>query len=71
MVNSVGVAVSDETHTVQDAAQSPGSVVVVPRRWLRFLRRCLGLGPGRYLVVLSVYGDGTDWSVQEVGRVEK
>ena len=51
-------------------AGSMASVMRVPQRWIRFLRRCLTLRPGRYMIVLSVYSDRCDWSVQEVGKVE-
>ena len=51
-------------------AESVASVMRVPQRWIRFLRRCLQLRPGRYMIVISVYNDRCDWSVQEVGKVE-
>ena len=38
-------------------AGSMASVIRVPQRWIRFLRRCLTLRPGRYMIVLSVYSD--------------
>lgn len=47
------------------------SVITVQRRWLNFLRRCRGLQPGRYIIVLTVDSQACDWSLQEVGRVEK
>lgn len=60
MTTDVRVAATSETD----------SVVVVPARWLRFLRRCLGLPPGRYVFVVSVYSTATDWSVLSIGKVE-
>lgn len=52
------------------AIMSSASVITVQRRWLKFLRRCLGLSQGRYIIVLSVSNQDCDWSVQEVGKVE-
>ena len=49
---------------------SSATVITVQRRWLKFLRRCLGLSQGRYIIVLSVSNQNCDWSVQEVGKVE-
>lgn len=49
---------------------SAATVITVQRRWLKFLRRCLGLAQGRYIIVLSVSNQDCDWSVQEVGKVE-
>jgi hypothetical protein len=46
------------------------SVVRVPQRWLRFLRKCLHLRPGRYMIVVSVYSEECDWSIIEAGKVE-
>lgn len=58
--------------TEQDLAiMSSASMMTVPRRWLKFLRRCLGLNQGRYIIVLSVGNQECDWSVQEVGKVER
>lgn len=54
-----------------EGATIAGSILTVPGRWLKFLRRCLGLQPGRYILVLTVERDRTDWSVQEVGKIEK
>lgn len=45
--------------------------VVVPVRWLRLLRRLMGLPSGRYVIVLSVSTDHCDWSVTDAGRVER
>ena len=40
--------------------------------WLRkFIARVLGLQPGRYTIVLSVYRDTCDWTVQQIGKIEK
>ncbi len=50
---------------------SQASVVTVPRRWLKFLRRVMGLSPGRYQLVLSVQADRCDWTVVELGRIER
>lgn len=47
-----------------------GSVITVPVRWLRLLRRLLALQNGRYILVLTVADDHCDWSVQDVGKVE-
>ncbi len=40
--------------------------------WIvKLMRRLLGLQPGRYLIVLSVMGDGWDWSISEAGKIEE
>lgn len=61
-----------EPHLLVEPAETGvvASVMRVPQRWIRFLRRCLQLRPGRYLIVITVHNDRCDWSVQEVGRVE-
>jgi hypothetical protein len=35
------------------------------------MRRVLGLPPGRYFIVVPVSGDNCDWSVQQVGKMER
>lgn len=55
----------------ESTIMSSASVMMVQRRWLKFLRRCLGLSQGRYIIVLSVGNQDCDWSVQEVGKVEQ
>lgn len=74
-------ALHDEQHILThsgahaDAGAAPAqrerAVLRVPKRWLRFLRRVLGLPPGRYIIVVSVSSDACDWSVQQVGKVER
>ena len=63
----------DEHHVVLPTGSDAGerAALSVPSRWLRFLRRVLGLPPGRYIIVVSVSGDYCDWSVQQVGKVER
>lgn len=71
----------DEHHVVMptgaqaDAARAPAlrerDVLHVPKHWLRFMRRALGLPPGRYIIVVSVSEDTCDWSVRQVGKVER
>lgn len=62
-----------ESHSFVEPAEAGAvaSVMRVPQRWIRFLRRCLQLRPGRYMIVVSVYNDRCDWSITEVGRVEQ
>lgn len=66
-----------EKHSLVEAVDavsiaSPSeSVVRVPQRWLRFLRRCLGLPTGRYIIVITVHSDRCDWTVTDAGKVEK
>lgn len=50
---------------------APGSYVQIPERWLRFARRCLGLPPGRYTIHLTVHPSDCDWTVQDLGKVER
>lgn len=50
---------------------SSESVMRVPQRWIRFLRRCLALRPGRYIIVVTVSEERCDWTVTEAGKVEK
>ncbi len=52
---------------------SVASVMRVPQRWIRFLRKCLNLRPGRYMIVITVHSDrnACDWSVVDVGKVEQ
>ncbi len=69
------MALSDGVHGVDVGTEggetSHASVVTVPRRWLKFLRRVMGLAPGRYQLVLSVQADRCDWTVVELGRIER
>ena len=37
---------------------------------LKLLRRLVALPPGRYLILLTIDRD-TDWTVQELGKVER
>lgn len=62
-----------EPHSFVEPAEAGAvaSVMRVPQRWIRFLRKCLNLRPGRYMIVLSVHGDRCDWSVVDVGKVEQ
>lgn len=41
--------------------------------WIaKFIRRLLGLQPGRWEITLSVFGDGRrDWTVKELGKIEE
>ena len=59
--------VGDDGDTMAPSA----SLITVQRRWVRFLRRCLGLQPGRYILVLTVEEKECDWSLQTVGKVER
>jgi len=52
-------------------APSLRTVVSIPARWSRFLRRVSTLPEGRYIVVLTVGDDSCDWSVESAGRVER
>lgn len=47
------------------------TLVSLPARWGRFLRRMSTLPEGRYIVVLTVGDDSCDWSVEQIGRVER
>lgn len=60
-----------ESQNAGSIVGSAESVVRVPQRWLRFLRRCLALRPGRYIIVVTVSSDFCDWTVTEAGRVER
>jgi len=60
------VAVKQQHLTEADT----GKPVVVPKRWMRFLRRVMGLAPGRYVIVVSVGAEGCDWSVVDAGKIE-
>lgn len=62
-----------EPHFLVEPAETGAvaSIMRVPQRWIRFLRKCLTLRPGRYLIVLSVHTDRCDWSVVDAGRVEQ
>lgn len=55
----------------ESAIMSSASVLTVPRRWLNFLRRCMGLQQGRYIIVLTVDDKECDWSLQPTGKVEQ
>ena len=43
----------------------------VPRWALRIVRRLVALAPGRYVIILTVDGQGEDWTVFPVGKVER
>jgi len=62
-----------ETHSLVEPTEAGAvaSVMREPQRWIRFLRKCLTLRPGRYMIVLSVHNDRCDWSVVDAGRVEQ
>lgn len=62
-----------EPHSLVEPTEAGAvaSVMRVPQRWIRFLRKCLTLRPGRYMIVLSVHNDRCDWSVVDAGRVEQ
>ena len=62
-----------EPHSFVEPAEvgAVASVMRVPQRWIRFLRKCLNLRPGRYMIVLSVHGDHCEWSVVDAGKVEQ
>lgn len=55
----------------ESAIMSSTSVLTVPKRWLNFLRRCMGLQQGRYIIVLTVEEQKCDWSLQMAGKVEQ
>lgn len=40
-----------------------------PRRWIKFLRALMGLHPGRYSIVLSIWATGIDYSIISIGEV--
>lgn len=42
----------------------------MPQWIVDFTRRLLGLGDGRYLIVLTVRDGRWDWTVQSLGKVE-
>lgn len=44
---------------------------MIPERWVKFLRRLMGLKSGRYAIYLTITQDALDWSVVELGAVEK
>lgn len=62
-----------EPHSFVEPAEAGAvaSVMRVPQRWIRFLRKCLTLRPGRYMIVITVHNDRCDWSVVDVGKVEQ
>ncbi len=62
-----------EPHSLVEPAEAGAvaSVLTAPQRWIRFLRKCLTLRPGRYMIVLSVHNDRCDWSVVDAGKVEQ
>lgn len=41
----------------------------IKSRWLKLLRCLMGLQPGRYQIILSLWPAGMDWSVQPLGAV--
>lgn len=43
----------------------------IPTRLLRLFLRVASLQRGRYVVLLSVGDDSIEWSVSEVGRIER
>lgn len=59
------------TIAVSSIIDSSESIMHVPQRWIRFLRRCLALRPGRYIIVVTVSEERCDWTVTEAGKVEK
>ncbi len=67
MGTNIQLKASDEGDILTPSA----SLITVPRRWLKFMRRCLGLQPGRYILVLTIEEQECDWSLQAVGRVER
>ena len=50
---------------------SNASMLTVPKRWLNFLKRCMGLAQGRYIIVLTVSNETCDWSLTDTGKVEQ
>jgi len=48
-----------------------GKPIIVPKRWLRFLRRVMGLQQGRYLIIVSVETNQCTWSVLDAGKIER
>lgn len=50
---------------------SNASMLTVPKRWLNFLKRCMGLTQGRYIIVLTVSSETCDWSLTDTGKVEQ
>jgi len=51
-----------------------GYSITVPERLIKFLRRLVHLQAGRrYMIVLTLPGDGeiADWTITEIGKVEK
>lgn len=44
---------------------------ITPERWRKLVRRLNALEPGRRYMLLVTVGETPDWTVQEVGRVER
>ena len=42
-----------------------------PARWVKLLRRLMALATGRYAIYLTISPDALDWTVVELGRVER
>lgn len=55
---------------IRAANEPPAPTLIVPKRWLRLLRRLLGLPSGRYVIVLTVDQGHCEWSIAEAGRIE-
>jgi hypothetical protein len=43
----------------------------VPEWVLKFIQRLLALRPGRYQIILTIGKDNQDWTVTELGKVER
>jgi hypothetical protein len=50
--------------------QGGDSVLDLPTWAVKFMRRVMGLQPGRYMILLTV-GDDRDWTVARIGKVER
>ncbi|MCC6458809.1 MAG: hypothetical protein IT328_27945 [Caldilineaceae bacterium] len=42
-----------------------------PERWVKFLRRVMGLRSGRYAIYLTITQDALEWNVIDLGSVER
>lgn len=43
----------------------------MPEWLVKFIRRLMGLSEGRYQVTLTIQKDAWDWTITELGKVER